>query len=245
MRTTWSDGDVAKAVTAPVSLIVSAFAPVPDARRVLTPLLRIDDGETALLLDRLSARRAPARRLGACAGVRAARQRERPTSTIRHRSRRSSRRSRRLHARRSPARLSRHRGWRPLRDARGNGVCVALRPRHRIASTGTDALCRALRRRAGCGGRRCVPADVATSSARRLAEQGLVVRCDRCRDGRRPHPDPPFRRRRCSTNRASISIAPGRRRRTRCSGCATIRTTPTRSTTRILDAARSRALAAS
>ncbi len=36
MRTTW-DG---KAVTSPVSLIVSAFAPVTDVRRTLTPLLR-------------------------------------------------------------------------------------------------------------------------------------------------------------------------------------------------------------
>jgi phosphoribosylformylglycinamidine synthase len=37
-------------VTAPISLIVSAFAHVPDARRVLTPLLRFDRGPTALLL---------------------------------------------------------------------------------------------------------------------------------------------------------------------------------------------------
>ena len=33
MRTTWRDGGIDKAVTAPVSLIVSAFAPVADARR--------------------------------------------------------------------------------------------------------------------------------------------------------------------------------------------------------------------
>ena len=39
MRTTWRDGGVDKAVTAPVSLIVSAFAPVADARRALTPQL--------------------------------------------------------------------------------------------------------------------------------------------------------------------------------------------------------------
>ncbi len=52
MRTTWRDAaapDVLHAVTAPVSLIVSAFAPVPDARRVLTPLLRLDAGDSALL----------------------------------------------------------------------------------------------------------------------------------------------------------------------------------------------------
>jgi len=50
MRTTWSDGGTERAVTAPVSLIVSAFAPVTDARRVLTPQLRLDQGPTVLLL---------------------------------------------------------------------------------------------------------------------------------------------------------------------------------------------------
>ena len=58
MRTTWRDGDVAKAVTAPVSLIVSAFAPVRDARRCLTPLLRLDRGSTVLVhLDVANGRR--------------------------------------------------------------------------------------------------------------------------------------------------------------------------------------------
>ena len=50
MRTTWRDHGVDKAVTAPISLVVSAFAPVPDARRTLTPLLRLDQGDTTLLL---------------------------------------------------------------------------------------------------------------------------------------------------------------------------------------------------
>jgi phosphoribosylformylglycinamidine synthase len=50
MRTTWSDGETAKAVLSPVSLIVSAFAPVHDVRRALTPQLRFDTGETALIL---------------------------------------------------------------------------------------------------------------------------------------------------------------------------------------------------
>ncbi len=49
MRTTWREGELGKAVTAPISLIVSAFAPVPDARRVLTPELRRDEGATALV----------------------------------------------------------------------------------------------------------------------------------------------------------------------------------------------------
>ena len=49
MRTTWRDGGVDKAVTAPVSLIVSAFAPVADARGASTPLLRRDLGDTVLV----------------------------------------------------------------------------------------------------------------------------------------------------------------------------------------------------
>ncbi|MCC6196518.1 MAG: phosphoribosylformylglycinamidine synthase, partial [Burkholderiales bacterium] len=50
MRTTWSDRGIERAVTAPVSLIVSAFAPVADVRNTLTPLLRFDRGDTALVL---------------------------------------------------------------------------------------------------------------------------------------------------------------------------------------------------
>ncbi len=49
MRTTWRDDGRDCAVTAPLSLIVSSFAPVPDARRVLTPLLRLDRGDSVLL----------------------------------------------------------------------------------------------------------------------------------------------------------------------------------------------------
>jgi phosphoribosylformylglycinamidine synthase len=50
MRTTWQDGEEAKSVISPVSLIISAFAPVPDVRKSLTPQLRTDLGETALIL---------------------------------------------------------------------------------------------------------------------------------------------------------------------------------------------------
>jgi len=65
MRTTWRDGGgVDKAVTAPVSLIVSAFASIDDARECLTPLLRLDQGETSLLHLDIAAGR---RRLGASA----------------------------------------------------------------------------------------------------------------------------------------------------------------------------------
>ena len=49
MRTTWRDGDVAKEVTSPVSLIVSAFARVADVRKSVTPELRLDAGPSRLL----------------------------------------------------------------------------------------------------------------------------------------------------------------------------------------------------
>jgi phosphoribosylformylglycinamidine synthase len=50
MKTVWEEGGRRKAVTAPLSLIVTAFAPVTDVRRALTPQLRTDRGETELLL---------------------------------------------------------------------------------------------------------------------------------------------------------------------------------------------------
>lgn len=50
MKTVWQEGDQQKAVIAPVSLTITAFAPVTDVRKTLTPQLRTDLGETALLL---------------------------------------------------------------------------------------------------------------------------------------------------------------------------------------------------
>ena len=50
MKTTWREGEATKSVVAPVSLIVSAFAPVEDVRRTLTPVLRCDSGATVLWL---------------------------------------------------------------------------------------------------------------------------------------------------------------------------------------------------
>ena len=44
MKTVWQDGAETKSVLAPISLIVSAFAPVRDARRTLTPVLRLRSG---------------------------------------------------------------------------------------------------------------------------------------------------------------------------------------------------------
>ncbi len=61
MRTVWQSEGAERTVTAPVSLVVSAFAPAADVRRSLTPELRRDAGETVLLLVDLAGGR---RRLG-------------------------------------------------------------------------------------------------------------------------------------------------------------------------------------
>jgi phosphoribosylformylglycinamidine synthase len=50
MRTQWQEDGQQRSVVAPLSLIVSAFAPVSDVRRALTPELRRTPGQTRLLL---------------------------------------------------------------------------------------------------------------------------------------------------------------------------------------------------
>jgi phosphoribosylformylglycinamidine synthase len=57
MRTEWQEEGSARSVVAPVSLVVSAFAPVADVRRTLTPELRMDRGASRLLLVDLGAGR--------------------------------------------------------------------------------------------------------------------------------------------------------------------------------------------
>jgi phosphoribosylformylglycinamidine synthase len=57
MKTVWQADGREHAVVAPVSLIVSAFAPVDDVRRTLTPQLRLDRGESRLWLIDLGAGR--------------------------------------------------------------------------------------------------------------------------------------------------------------------------------------------
>ncbi|MCC5868589.1 MAG: phosphoribosylformylglycinamidine synthase [Gammaproteobacteria bacterium] len=57
MRTTWREAGEERAVVAPLSLIISAFAPVADARRTLDPQINLGAGESALLLVDLSAGR--------------------------------------------------------------------------------------------------------------------------------------------------------------------------------------------
>ena len=51
MRTAWSDAHGAHSVIAPVSLVVSAFAPVADARRTLTAQLDLSQPSRLLLID--------------------------------------------------------------------------------------------------------------------------------------------------------------------------------------------------
>ncbi len=50
MKTVWEQAGQAREMTSPLSLIVTAFAPVQDVRRTLTPQLRMDVGSTELLL---------------------------------------------------------------------------------------------------------------------------------------------------------------------------------------------------
>ncbi|MCB1105084.1 MAG: phosphoribosylformylglycinamidine synthase [Opitutaceae bacterium] len=51
MSTVWQDGEKAKRITAPISLIVSAFAAVTDVRRTLTPQLAQEADSALLLID--------------------------------------------------------------------------------------------------------------------------------------------------------------------------------------------------
>jgi len=53
MRTTWQDGGENKAVIAPLSLVISAFAPVLDVRKTVTPQLRIDSLTNASIASEL------------------------------------------------------------------------------------------------------------------------------------------------------------------------------------------------
>ena len=51
MKTAWEEGGEKKTVTAPLSLIISAFAPTPDVRKALTPQLVADTDTVVLLFD--------------------------------------------------------------------------------------------------------------------------------------------------------------------------------------------------
>ncbi|MCK5880455.1 MAG: phosphoribosylformylglycinamidine synthase, partial [Sinobacterium sp.] len=51
MRTVWEDDKTGeqKSVTSPMSLVITAFAPVTDVRQVLTPQLQLDQGDSRLI----------------------------------------------------------------------------------------------------------------------------------------------------------------------------------------------------
>ena len=51
MQTRWQEADEQKSVTSPMSLVVSAFAPVTDVRNTLTPQLQVVEGTVLLLID--------------------------------------------------------------------------------------------------------------------------------------------------------------------------------------------------
>ncbi|MES9906125.1 MAG: phosphoribosylformylglycinamidine synthase [Sedimenticola sp.] len=50
MKTVWEQNDEARTMAAPLSLIITGFAPVSDVRRTLTPQLRRDCGDSDLIL---------------------------------------------------------------------------------------------------------------------------------------------------------------------------------------------------
>jgi phosphoribosylformylglycinamidine synthase len=50
MKTVWEENGEKMAVTAPISLVVTAFSPTADARKTMTPQLRTDMGDSRLIL---------------------------------------------------------------------------------------------------------------------------------------------------------------------------------------------------
>ncbi|MBB6115877.1 phosphoribosylformylglycinamidine synthase [Rahnella inusitata] len=55
MKTRWQEGNEQREMTSPLSLVITAFARVEDVRHTVTPQLRTDKGDTALLLVDLGA----------------------------------------------------------------------------------------------------------------------------------------------------------------------------------------------
>ncbi len=51
MRTAWQEGGEGKSVTAPMSVVISAFAPVVDVRKTLTPQITPNENSRLLLID--------------------------------------------------------------------------------------------------------------------------------------------------------------------------------------------------
>jgi len=51
MKTVWQQAGEERAVTAPLSLVITAFAPVSDVRRTMTPQLKAEPGSLLVLID--------------------------------------------------------------------------------------------------------------------------------------------------------------------------------------------------
>ena len=240
MRTTWSEGGVERAVTAPVSLIVSAFAPVPTCAATLTPLLRLDAatpcsccstsangrrrlGGSALaqvygqlgdeapdLDDPARARGVLRARCSGCAAARCSRITTSPTAAC------SSTLLEMAFASRCGLDVDARR--RRRRSAAG----AVRRGAGRGRAGARAATRRALVRDARDAGHRGARSSASRRAATACASRGAATAC-------------------CSTSRASTCIARGRRPRTRCSGCATTPTAPTQEYARIARRRRSRA----
>jgi len=129
MRTAWTDAAGEHAVTAPVSLIVSAFAPVRDARKTLTPELDLSQASRLWLIDLGGAQN---RLGGSCwaqvhAGAFERRRRARGSGQPRTAARVVRSRAR-FEGSRFAARLSRPLGWWRAHHSARNGVRRSLRP---------------------------------------------------------------------------------------------------------------------
>jgi phosphoribosylformylglycinamidine synthase len=124
MKTQWSEEGTDKSVTSPMSLIITGFAPVVDIRKTLTPQLRMDKGETDLILIDLGRGQ---NRMGASIGCRRCR---RPQGLFRS--------DPGPQRRRPPAGLPRpFRRW-PAGQRGGNGVRRSLWPEPAVGHRGAQ-----------------------------------------------------------------------------------------------------------
>ena len=231
MRSGWQEGGAQRSVVAPLSLVVSAFAPVADVRRTLTPALATDAGQHGAPARGSRRRPRPDRRFLPRAGVRSASATCRRTSTTRSALVSFFAAIRELRDEGLAARVSRSLGRRSRRHAARNGLCGAGRDRRgsRRASSSrsprssarSSARCCSCAMRMSHAPRRCSPG---TDSARSRGASGASRRA--VASASRP-------RAACSSTRTRASFAPpGRRRPGACRGCVTTRPVPTRSATR-------------
>jgi hypothetical protein len=221
MRTRWEGGSE---VVAPLSLIVSAFAPVDDVRRTLTPQLRPTRADAPAAgrsrRGRIAWAAAPWRRCMASSATR------RPTSDDPAARGRSSTAMAGARARGPRAGLPRPLRRRPARHVAGDGLRRPL---------GSTSICRRRRRRPRSSPRSSAPCSrCARPIFRRwtaaLAATGLRGRRtigDGASGAIAVHGGSSW----TSRGRHPASRS-GPRRATACSGCATTRRAPTRSTRR-------------